>query len=71
MAVMALVPRHEFVPPSQVPLAYMNRPLPIGYGQTIAQPRMLSKGSARASQRRRRTRARRAGNVETASFRSS
>ncbi|MGZ8158088.1 MAG: protein-L-isoaspartate(D-aspartate) O-methyltransferase [Methylobacter sp.] len=32
------VPRHEFVPDSQRPYAYANRPLSIGYGQTISQP---------------------------------
>jgi len=42
MAVMARVPRHEFVPASQVPLAYRNRPLPIGHGQTISQPYIVA-----------------------------
>ena len=32
------VPRHEFVPPDQARHAYEDRPLPIGYGQTISQP---------------------------------
>ena len=32
------VPRHLFVPPAQLPSAYRDRPLPIGYGQTISQP---------------------------------
>ena len=32
------VPRHLFVPPELVPFAYLNRPLPIGYGQTVSQP---------------------------------
>jgi protein-L-isoaspartate(D-aspartate) O-methyltransferase len=32
------VARHEFVPESQRGRAYANRPLPIGYGQTISQP---------------------------------
>jgi protein-L-isoaspartate(D-aspartate) O-methyltransferase len=32
------VPRHEFVPPELVKLAYVNNALPIGYGQTISQP---------------------------------
>lgn len=32
------VPRHAFVPEDQRPHAYENRPLPIGYGQTISQP---------------------------------
>lgn len=38
LAVMAKVPRHEFVPSSERPRAYANRPLPIGHGQTISQP---------------------------------
>ena len=37
-AVMGRVPRHLFVPPEQRRFAYHNRPLPIGYGQTISQP---------------------------------
>src|SRR2546422_2923515 len=32
------VPRHEFVPDGLRGDAYANRPLPIGYGQTISQP---------------------------------
>ena len=32
------VPRHMFVPEALVPTAYDDRPLPIGYGQTISQP---------------------------------
>jgi len=32
------VPRHEFVPPRLSGLAYADRPLPIGEGQTISQP---------------------------------
>jgi protein-L-isoaspartate(D-aspartate) O-methyltransferase len=32
------VPREAFVPPEMRDLAYANRPLPIGYGQTISQP---------------------------------
>lgn len=38
LAAMRKVPRHEFVPKSQVPYAYDDRPLPIGEGQTISQP---------------------------------
>ncbi|HEX5795726.1 MAG TPA: protein-L-isoaspartate(D-aspartate) O-methyltransferase [Geminicoccaceae bacterium] len=38
LAVMAEVPRHEFVPEDQREYAYDDRPLPIGYGQTISQP---------------------------------
>ena len=32
------VPRHEFVPATVRPFAYVNGPLPIGHGQTISQP---------------------------------
>jgi protein-L-isoaspartate(D-aspartate) O-methyltransferase len=35
---MRAVPRHLFVPPRLVALAYEDRPLPIGEGQTISQP---------------------------------
>lgn len=35
---MAKVPRHRFVPADQASLAYRDRPLPIGRGQTISQP---------------------------------
>ncbi|MCO8309466.1 protein-L-isoaspartate(D-aspartate) O-methyltransferase [Pseudomonas mandelii] len=42
MAAMAKVPRHKFVPPDEVPYAYENRPLPIGYGQTISQPYIVA-----------------------------
>jgi len=39
---MAEVPRHEFVPSRWKTKAYQNRPLPIGYGQTISQPYMVA-----------------------------
>ena len=39
---MARVPRQRFVPPDQVPYAYDDRPLPIGYGQTISQPYIVA-----------------------------
>jgi protein-L-isoaspartate(D-aspartate) O-methyltransferase len=42
MSVMGRVPRHEFVPASEQPRAYANRPLPIGYGQTISQPYLVA-----------------------------
>lgn len=38
LAVMARVPRERFVPLAEQPLAYEDRPLPIGFGQTISQP---------------------------------
>lgn len=42
MQAMQDVPRHEFVPPGQLKQAYKNRPLPIGYGQTISQPYIVA-----------------------------
>jgi protein-L-isoaspartate(D-aspartate) O-methyltransferase len=35
---MKSVPRHQFVPAKQRSMAYKNRPLAIGHGQTISQP---------------------------------
>ncbi len=42
LTAMASVPRHEFVPAKLRPLAYRNRPLPIGYSQTISQPYIVA-----------------------------
>jgi len=42
LAVMGKVPRHRFVPPNEEYVAYQNRPLPIGYGQTISQPYIVA-----------------------------
>jgi protein-L-isoaspartate(D-aspartate) O-methyltransferase len=39
---MRTVKRHEFVPSAQVDFAYEDRPLPIGYGQTISQPYIVA-----------------------------
>jgi protein-L-isoaspartate(D-aspartate) O-methyltransferase len=39
---MRRVPRHEFVPDDVRDQAYANRPLPIGYGQTISQPYIVA-----------------------------
>ena len=39
---MRRVPRHAFVPADLVDLAYEDRPLPIGYGQTISQPYIVA-----------------------------
>jgi protein-L-isoaspartate(D-aspartate) O-methyltransferase len=39
---MRTVPRHEFVLPDYVNWAYGDRPLPIGYGQTISQPYIVA-----------------------------
>ena len=41
LAALARVPRECFVPPDLRALAYDDRPLPIGHGQTISQPRMV------------------------------
>lgn len=38
IAAMEKVERHRFVPAELAAFAYHNRPLPIGYGQTISQP---------------------------------
>ncbi|MCO6449864.1 MAG: protein-L-isoaspartate(D-aspartate) O-methyltransferase [Caldilineales bacterium] len=38
LAAIARVPRHRFVPVEHQTEAYEDRPLPIGYGQTISQP---------------------------------
>jgi protein-L-isoaspartate(D-aspartate) O-methyltransferase len=38
LSALRAVPRHEFVPSTYQDQAYENRPLPIGYGQTISQP---------------------------------
>jgi len=42
LAAMARVRRELFVPPDQRPFAYEDRPLPIGYGQTISQPYIVA-----------------------------
>ncbi len=36
------VPRHRFVPSHLISRAYNDRPLPIGYGQTISQPYIVA-----------------------------
>ena len=40
--VMGQVPREDFVPETERPHAYANRPLPIGNGQTISQPLIVA-----------------------------
>jgi protein-L-isoaspartate(D-aspartate) O-methyltransferase len=42
LAVMGRVPRHAYVPASERRYAYENRPLGIGYGQTISQPYIVA-----------------------------
>ena len=40
---MRRVPRHWFVPPGEEDLAYEDRPVPIGYGQTMSQPYIVAR----------------------------
>ena len=40
---MRKTPRHRFVPADLIAHAYDDRPLPIGYGQTISQPYIVAK----------------------------
>ena len=42
LTAMRKVPRHSFVPADQVGNAYYDRPLPIGFGQTISQPYIVA-----------------------------
>jgi protein-L-isoaspartate(D-aspartate) O-methyltransferase len=42
LAAMSRVPREIFVPPEQQTFAYDDRPLPIGYDQTISQPYIVA-----------------------------
>ena len=42
LAAMRKVPRHLFVPKDQMVHAYEDRPLPIGWGQTISQPYIVA-----------------------------
>ncbi len=42
LTAMLAVPRHEFVPASYRDMAYEDRPLPIGYDQTISQPYIVA-----------------------------
>ncbi len=44
-AALGKVERHRLVPPSQLPAAYRNYPLPIGSGQTISQPYIVALSS--------------------------
>jgi protein-L-isoaspartate(D-aspartate) O-methyltransferase len=41
-AAMLKVPRHQFVPPQLVAMAYNDSPLPIGFDKTISQPFMAA-----------------------------
>ena len=42
LRVMGSLPRHEFVPDDLRQVSYADRPLPIGYGQTISQPLIVA-----------------------------
>ena len=42
LAAIRAVPRHRFVPAELAPNAYDDRPLPIGYSQTISQPYVVA-----------------------------
>ena len=42
MAALGTVARHEFVPDALDAVAYANRPLPVGHGQTISQPYIVA-----------------------------
>jgi protein-L-isoaspartate(D-aspartate) O-methyltransferase len=42
IAALNTVPRHEFVQTGDLDEAYENRPLPIGFGQTISQPYIVA-----------------------------
>jgi protein-L-isoaspartate(D-aspartate) O-methyltransferase len=43
LAAMSVVPRHRFVPSEYQAMAYDDRPLPIGHGQTISQPYIVAR----------------------------
>ena len=43
LGAMRATPRHRFVPMDLATHAYEDRPLPIGYGQTISQPYIVAK----------------------------
>ncbi|HLF71730.1 MAG TPA: protein-L-isoaspartate(D-aspartate) O-methyltransferase [Dehalococcoidia bacterium] len=42
LSAISVVPRERFVAPEQQELAYADLPLPIGFDQTISQPRMIA-----------------------------
>jgi protein-L-isoaspartate(D-aspartate) O-methyltransferase len=51
LAAMGSVPRHLFVAPALAEEAYGDRPLPIGFGQTISQPYMVARATELAEPR--------------------
>lgn len=42
LEVMGRIPRHAFVSPGMEDQAYLDRPLPVGFGQTISQPLIVA-----------------------------
>jgi protein-L-isoaspartate(D-aspartate) O-methyltransferase len=52
LAAMRKVPRHELVPAGLSALAYADRPLPIGFDQTISQPAIVARMSELAAVRK-------------------
>jgi protein-L-isoaspartate(D-aspartate) O-methyltransferase len=52
LAAMRKVPRHQFVPPEMAPYAYSDRPLPIGFDQTISQPSIVARMTELAAVRK-------------------
>src|SRR5215467_2190654 len=48
---MTVVPRHRFVDPALAEQAYEDRPLAIGFGQTISQPYMVARATELAAPR--------------------
>jgi protein-L-isoaspartate(D-aspartate) O-methyltransferase len=51
LAAMGMIPRHRFVDPALAEHAYEDRPLAIGYGQTISQPYMVARATELAAPR--------------------
>src|SRR6266700_3480381 len=51
LGAMMAVPRHAFVDPSLQDVAYEDRPLPIGFEQTISQPFMVARATELAQPR--------------------
>jgi protein-L-isoaspartate(D-aspartate) O-methyltransferase len=51
LGAMGSVPRHRFVEESLALMAYDDRPLPIGFGQTISQPYMVARATELAEVR--------------------
>src|SRR5579862_7336090 len=51
LGAMGAVPRHRFVEPGLAEMAYDDRPLSIGHGQTISQPYMVARATELAEVR--------------------